>query len=205
MKHFGYCMGGSEEAVEAKIREVIGRFSHFNYLEIGIGEGQTLKTVSDIATEVGANHTILGIDINGGRHFDPSKFLSNRDKTIAISNGWCPLREYQITVWLGGSPFTTQFIQWQLHYVLIDGCHCADCTIKDFEAIEHLVPIGGVVAFHDAGESDQVNEPQCQPDRGIRVIEALTSLGLYANERRHWQEDGYAAGERSTRFYKRVS
>lgn len=197
-------MGGSEEAIESMVIKTVQRFDRLNYLEIGIGEGGTLIAVSDIAVASGKQHTILGIDIIGGRHFDPSKFLSNRHKTIAISNGWSPVRERQITVWLGGSPFTTQFIHHPLHYVLIDGCHCKDCAIKDFEAIENLVPVGGIVAFHDAGISDQVDEPQCRPDRGIQVIQALAELGLKNNSRPYWKNAGTAIGERSTTFFERI-
>lgn len=205
MRQFGYSMGGTEGAIEERVNRIIKRFGRLDYVEVGIGEGQTMLAVSDIASEQSAPWCIVGIDLLNGRHFNPHKYLNNSHRNITISNSPCKIYDGSISVWLSGSPHSICYIPFPIGYALVDACHCKDCTIADFLQVEKKVREGGIVAFHDAGEKDQVDEPQCRPDRGIRVIEAMKELGLLDGSRPGWRLDHEASGDRSTVFFEKVA
>jgi len=202
---FGYSMGGSEAAIEERINRVIERFGRLDYVEIGIGEGQTLLTVSQIAEESGRDWIVVGIDLMHGRHFQPHRFLNHLESAVVIANRPCKIYDKSISVWLSGSPYSVKFIPFPVGYALIDGCHCRECAIRDFLAIEEKVRVGGLVAFHDAGVSDQNEEPQCLPGRGIRVREALSQLGLLDGLRPGWRFDHEQPAERTTMWFERIA
>lgn len=46
------------------------------------------------------------------------------------------------------------------HWVLIDGCHCAQCVAFDAEKYGRLLVPGGIMAFHDASPGTQGLDPQ---------------------------------------------
>ena len=47
----------------------------------------------------------------------------------------------------------------RLDFVVIDGCHCKECVELDWSLYSKLVPVGGVVAFHDISHSDSYVAP----------------------------------------------
>lgn len=205
-RQYGYCMAGTEASIEERLAEVANRFGgEMNYVEIGIAEGQTLLAVADFAGERGWKWNVLGIDILNGKHFNPHRFLNNTHRNITIANEPCKIYDGSISVWLCGSPYAVKFIPFAIQYALVDGCHCTECTMHDFVAIEPKIAVGGYVAFHDAADQDQGNEPQCRPDRRMNVPEALRQLGLdpKITKRLGWVYAGSAGTERTTVWFRR--
>lgn len=200
----GYGMGGTEEVIESRILDVISKFGRLNYVEIGIGEGQTMFAAASIANDAKVPWAVLGVDIAKPRHFRWNEWNDRCTFPHIVSTDPYFAPDNTITIWLSGSPIAK--LPWKPNYVLIDGCHCKECCVRDFVAIEPLVDIGGIVAFHDAGDNERYPEPQCRPDRGCEVPDALLELGLHHSQstiRKGWSSMGIAYGDRASAFYRR--
>jgi Methyltransferase domain len=193
-REFGICFAGLEEKFEHYLRLVTVNNSFVVYMEIGVASGQTLVTVADILRDSGRGWMAIGIDLPEGYSLERSGILA-RANALNIP---CSIVEFNhctefvvprtqaISVYLKPSQ---QFLQsnWNtpLDFVLVDGCHCKNCVIADFNLIERRVTPGGIVAFHDFGE-DSVGEPQPHGDTGD-TIGACLELGLIDNARSGWR------------------
>lgn len=73
-----------------------------------------------------------------------------------------------------------------LHWVLVDGCHCAHCVSRDIEVYGSRIVPGGEMCFHDASPRTQGLDPQdyggmdayhdtTEAAKGIAVRKAIDS------------------------------
>lgn len=130
-----------------------------SYLEIGLGNCGTINAVDFMLAQIPGNHTITGIEVEGWTQ----KYLTPLASEIIIGGREkIPNREFDI--------------------VLIDGCHCKQCVIDDFNSVSfHLAP-GGFIIFHDTDDHCQgIHDKACESPhqkKGIEVKSALEELGL---------------------------
>lgn len=215
MINLGFNMAGTEEVFEKMLRKAFPNMRDerpFVYYEIGIAEGTTLAAVADLLIDERVfPFNCLGADLANGPFFDARKFLSeHRDHDIQIcfdgrlmhtDQNYQPIKN-GISVFLlrdGVSVRTSTITSKEiLDFVLIDGCHGANCVKADFLSIEDAVRHGGIVAFHDARPDDQGKsyQPHCKED--INVRKALIDLGLIADDSREgWRHIGSVDGDKS--------
>lgn len=82
-----------------------------------------------------------------------------------------------------------------IHWLFVDGCHCANHVMLDFLNYGDRMPVGGVVLFHDShpdlqgfsmpSEFWQRHEKNGEAF-GIGVREALRKLGLFNKHLQNW-------------------
>ena len=121
-----------------------------------------------------------------GRQFDYSGFDNCRD--MGVDEPWPAAREdpLRAKIYLGDSAETYRFAPQDIHFLLIDGCHCVNHVILDFLHFGDRVASKGLVAFHDMKPSSQGHEKDGQyqghgpnlPDFGIAIREAHRLLGI---------------------------
>jgi predicted O-methyltransferase YrrM len=203
-REFGICFAGLEEKFEHYIRLMAARKSFVIYMEIGVASGQTLVTVADILRETRFGWTAVGIDLPEGYSLERSHILARANArnipcSIVEFNNCTELvqpKEGTITVYLKPSQ-DFLYSNWDLplDFVLIDGCHCRNCVIADFELIEEHISHGGIVAFHDFGQ-DSVGEPQPHGDTGD-TLGACLELGLTDGARSGWRQLDTIVGDKN--------
>jgi predicted O-methyltransferase YrrM len=62
----------------------------------------------------------------------------------------------------------------QINFAFIDGCHGYNCVAQDWRDVDALMPVGGIVVFHDADPQCQGQDIQPHCMEPIRVREAVT-------------------------------
>lgn len=190
MRKYGFNFSGIEEAYEYRIKQAHEERTtkNFRYVEVGIAQGTTLRSVAELCREICmCDFQCVGVDLVNGAYFDAKAFLMRTlafDTHIEFESGRrdvfvADCIRAQIRVLLLKSD--TKRIQGNngcVNFCLIDGCHGAPCVRADFLAVEPMMAKGGIVAFHDAGEEEQGQcfQPHC--GTGIGVQEALGELGL---------------------------
>jgi hypothetical protein len=169
-------MEGVERSFRKWIKSTLtGRFE-FNYLEIGIGYGQTLAAVSEILSGIeGLSWRAYGIEKATGWSYNPNTVESN-------------VAEFGERVQIILKPSEDGLVGWSipLNFALIDGCHEKDCCTADFLLVEPHITAGGVVAFHDSGAREQGSSIQPHKGEPIRVRASLQELGLLNRTRDGW-------------------
>jgi len=136
-----------------------------NLLEIGIKDGSTSRQVKKKIEELGlTNYTYWGLD-NGSRS---GKLKKPFDKCKLI---------------IGDSEESFHLVPHNLHWVFIDGCHCANHVMLDFLNYGQRVKKGGFLMFHDTGQTSQGNHYQqhgpCSADFHIAVERAFKKLDIF--------------------------
>ena len=125
-----------------------------SYLEIGLGNCGTINAVDYMLDQIPGTHSIVGIEVESWTQ----KYLT----------------PYRSSIFIGGREVIPQ---WQYDVVLIDACHCKECVMKDFEAVEGLVTQGGFVLFHDTDEAVQgIHKDTCENPHQVNGIETLAAL-----------------------------
>lgn len=214
MMKLGFNTRGTETHFEMRLRDAITNRSTmgFRYLECGIAEGTTLKSVAEvIRSELPTGQVqAVGIDLFDGPFFNERNFLRNTsDFNVMIEHDGRGNRQPFIkdrvdcdirVVLLKSGEKRAMVSPGCVNFALIDGCHGAPCVEKDFLAIEAGIAPGGVVAFHDAGSEDQGIHLQQHCQMPISVLNALFNLGLLAEhspQRPGWRFIGHVDGDKS--------
>lgn len=191
----GYNTKGTEDYFRSMLLKAIADRTtpQFRYVEIGIAEGTTLRSVAELLRHEmqRAEYQVCGIDLLDGPFFNAMQFMrSTSSFDIQIEyEGSCRREPYVMDTWgrdirillLKGDSKRAMVSPGCINFALIDGCHGAPCVEKDFLAIEAGMAIGGIVAFHDAGSEDQGIHFQNHCQMPINVIRALNALGLGPN------------------------
>lgn len=201
----GYNCLGTEDYFQSMLRRAMNErvTPFFRYVEVGIAEGTTLKSVATILRdEFGARDwQAIGIDLVDGPFFNPRSFLLN-NSSFDIHyefEGSCRRKPYIKDTWtcdirillLKGDAERVLASPKCINFALIDGCHGAPCVEKDFLAIEHGIAPNGIVAFHDAGVEDQGIHFQQHCGMPISIRKALFNLDLFSGR----NNDGYTHAE----------
>lgn len=108
------------------------------FVEIGLHKGGTAEAlINKIASMIGDNFIYYGID--------PVKYPDLHPRITFINNP---------------SHLAINDVPSTIDWVLVDGCHCAKCVIRDFVLYGSKLPPGGEICFHDASPSTQGRDPQ---------------------------------------------
>jgi hypothetical protein len=165
----------------------------FNYLEIGTHEGFTRLGMATLLQARNVDSLLIGIDLPGDRYGLVSRGAQKFGRFWAGEwgrNGDAPCVAIKILLQPSPISISEKLSDVPLNFVLIDACHCEQCCINDFEAVEKLIQPDGRVVFHDAS-------PLCQnkvqgsfhgPDK-IEVRPALEKLGLLEGKRAGWTKE----------------
>jgi hypothetical protein len=182
---WGFCFQGSEEAFTRAI--VHSLRPGFVYLEIGIGRGDCLRSVSEILAQTTVTDwRIYGVDVPayGGDALTMNHVGSALFGPVAVGSD---TPERSIALHLTGSEEFFQRSKLKPHFTFIDACHCSACPAREFLALEKSVPVGGIVCFHDTCIACQ-HEHSPQPcGGGIEVRSAVNALGLLTGTRQGWK------------------
>lgn len=155
------------EAIKFAVKEV-DKTQPLIYIEIGIGEGKTLKQICKLFTELNIDFRALGVDIENGWTLNFDEFIMN-------------IKDYEDKVIydLAGSPEALKDVEENSVFaVLIDGDHTLEAVIADFREADRIVMKGGLIMFHDSGIDSQGADAFERQPRGIEVREAIEHLGL---------------------------
>ena len=170
---FGICLDGTEAQFEQALRERAKAGAPFTYLEIGVAKCGTFQTVCSILQSTGADWRAIGIDPAPETREIFDRVMKNEPRAQLITaTREEAFRDHADKI----SPV--------VNFAFIDGCHSEKCAMEDFEAVEPLVPPGGLAVFHDFADIEYDLEPHCQAPR--KVVAAVTKLGLLDNSRPGW-------------------
>jgi len=119
-----------------------------------------------------------------GRELDYCGFDNQRDRPIDPPFPGA-------TVHLGDSAETYLLAPSGIHFLLIDGCHCANHVMLDFLNFGDRVVPHGLVFFHDVnpkaqGKMDHQGHGPRHVDFGTATREALRKLGLFPINSAAW-------------------
>lgn len=173
----GICLEGCEEQFERALRERAKDHQAFVYVEIGTAQADTWLNVCRVLRTTNSFWRTIGIDPSPDaldsytrkiepefNHIEALMLVETREKAFETEIG-------RIGKWLD--------------FVFLDGCHSKKCVIGDFEAVEPLVVLGGLVVFHDIEDVDGDLQMHCMAPRGVR--KGLEELGLWQNTRPGWK------------------
>lgn len=176
LPEFGICMAGLEEEFVKALREKALPGKVFNYVEIGVAYGQTMRAVAEVLRETSADWRVIGID--------PSPIAWEHYQTSFTDVGrmrlWNDTREVVFKhIW----PDLTR----QIHFAFIDGCHSKSCVMGDFLDVERFAVPGALVVFHDFGEESVGTsfQPHCGMQANVRG--AVKELRLFDDSRPGWK------------------
>lgn len=198
-------MGDCGAAIGESLERVIAAQNPrrpFTYLEIGVAYGQTMRAALECVIQLTESWCSVGVDIPDSSIFslaECARNLSDFDFQRREEDGMAvivPRHRQALIVVCNDWQWSCQH---PLDWVLVDGCHCQWCVMRDFERVELHVRMGGEVCFHDTSERCQGEDRQpfhgkhCE--EGINVRKALLSLGLLDGSREGWKltsqvEDG---------------
>jgi hypothetical protein len=182
--NWGLCFAGNQTAFcNALDLAIKATGSPFEYVEIGIGYGQTINAVCEYLVQHGIEFNCTGVDLDS--------FAGNAS---IVSNYAFPNR---VTLSLVGAARHLTGMKADgktTNFVFIDGCHGAQCVMDDFMAAERVIKPGGVIAFHDTdpGCQDIHFQPHCKT--GIRAREGVEKLGLLDDSRPGWRKIDETSG-----------
>jgi hypothetical protein len=194
---FGIRMEGCEDRIEAlvveQVRAAVERAENFNYVEIGVAMGETLREVTRVVREVTRewvydNWRTIGVDLPDGYALNMGMVRAAMPEVKVW--GLSGLEPDRVEMAYGRPNMvlwnSVEFLTWwgkrmegeRIDVALVDGCHGKWCVMQDFLALEPLMAPGGIVIFHDAGIADQGFDFQPHCKEGINVRMALWTLGL---------------------------
>ena len=202
MRTFGICMEGCEDSLERLMVQSVARAQdegskRFQYVEVGVMHGSTLKAFSSILSEnvrAPMVWSATGIDIV---LHEPSVLALLAPLPAKICDD--PF-DNGINLFVGPAvPFLTNVWKRPIDFALIDGCHGKPCVMADFNAVAKHCCAGSVVVFHDVGALE--NEPggpraSWQPhcEQFIGVAAAIDELGLHS-EASGWRQIAWIDGD----------
>lgn len=207
----GYNTKGTERLFEDMLNLTleINKVPVFNYVEIGVAEGDTLAAVARKFSERKGSQSwnAIGVDLRNGAFFNFNKFrdlvqglsfkiyaMNGSGTDMVITDG----KDDVVHIVLLQND--QQKITWPkdcIHFAVIDGCHGAPCVERDFLSLEEAIAPNGIVAFHDAGLEDQDIHFQEHCQMNITVRKALHKLDLCPPFRKGWAFMGMAPGDKS--------
>jgi hypothetical protein len=199
---FGTRMEGNEQDFEELIKNYLKDISQkedFTYLEIGVSEGLTFKSIKEISGKNNVknnNLTHIGIDVQEGLKYnyegwkekfkdDTNIIYVNDHKKIDINKLILP--NLANIVICEANVFLTSYFDNKIDICLIDGCHGYNCVKNNFLNVEKFIKPNGIVIFHDAGAIEQRTDFQPHCNDLINVRLAIEDLGLFSNKRNGWQ------------------
>lgn len=160
---YGFLTPTDVQVLERGLQRAMDAFpGSIRVVEIGVYHGDTSRGIKDYVEK-------------HGRELDYCGFDSQRDKPIT------PPFE-GATVHLGDSADTYLLAPSVIHFLLIDGCHCANHVMLDFLNFGDRVTVHGLVFFHDVnpkaqGKMDYQGHGPRHVDFGTATLEALRKLG----------------------------
>lgn len=165
---YGLLTDYDADVIGAALEEVVTRFSNPTIVEIGVRDGSTARGIDQLLRP--RHFTYIGID-------------STRD----LGQLTAPFPGARIIV--GDSAEVYGELTQDIHFVLVDGCHCINHVILDFFHYGRKLVKGGLLAMHDAapgmqGKDYQGHGPRT-PDfhvattRGLEIINPLNT-GLWS-------------------------
>jgi len=197
MSEFGICMAGCGPSYRRWLIEATKGKTRFNYMEIGIAYGGTLRGACEIMDGTpGLNWHAWGVDLPDGWSLD---------KPI--------LKEYtdrfgdRVTIIL--RPSVDVLLDWhgpELDFLMVDGCHERQCCVDDFEAAIPNIAPGGILAFHDSGHREQGGSTQPHKGEPIGVRAALKQIGFIDGKVDGWEvlEDCIPPAESGCFFVRKL-
>lgn len=187
-QRWGFCFEGNETAFTNALLYSLksAKGGPFVYLEIGIGRGDCLRSVSEILQQVDHGEwRVFGVDLPNyrgdalKRDYVPALF-----GPVAVGSD---TPSHSVALHLCGSKQFLENSTLRPNFTFIDACHCAKCPTSEFIGIESKVPVGGVVCFHDTCPSCQGNHSPQPCGGGIDVRRGVRELGLLDNSRNGWR------------------
>lgn len=189
MMQLGFNMEGTEERFEHWLAASIGDRQEVFYLEIGVANCRTFSAVAVKLESWLKRWICFGYDLFDSPYFNAHSFLHAAPHRAIVCAGYGDRSPFDglplwrtMQVFLSGVP-DLQYRCPPLHFCLIDACHGKACVIRDFTAIESAMPLGSIVAFHDACLEDQGGTGQ-HCGNGIEVRAALLELHLLPTTKR---------------------
>jgi hypothetical protein len=133
----GILFHGDWERLERSVRQVAHRpeFGHsLVYVEIGIHDGRTSRDLIRCIDEETHGFVYYGIDpgLKLAWTHDHFRYLNYRSHEA-----------FRV------------FEPKEVHWVFVDGCHCAACVARDAILYGNLLVVGGLLLFHDASPGTQ--------------------------------------------------
>jgi hypothetical protein len=183
MRQFGFCTAGLEDTFERMINHSIDQnLQEWNYLEIGLGYGETLAAVAAIMNEREVKPKtwrIIGCDIK----VKPNVFNHEIWKKVPIymvnETTFALFDNIVTAVQIDSKRLPVYVAPIKFNYVFIDGCHEKECVKTDFTGIEPHVAKDGVVVMHDYDEWIEGGDPQTfHNGENCAVMAAVDDLGL---------------------------
>jgi hypothetical protein len=187
-KKMGIRLDGCEDEFERILRETARKFDEFNALEIGTAGGTTLRAMSEIILETkgAGNWRCIGTDLERGFNDNQAPLQQNFGNSLLVgdSSFIVPFRVPALII--GDAKEYIKKIDFPLHFVHQDSCHCLTHTKEDFLAVEPYIVKNGIILFHDACLISQGTDHQ-HNGHFIEVRQALVELGLLDNKRVGWE------------------
>lgn len=193
-KKWGIFVQGSEKEFVRSILATQRNGEVWRYCELGIGDGDTLKAVADVASQLTESWEIYGVDLPsyGGAALKLEKFQPQN----AVLSHYRSYSGKGIHLCLFSNEVFLTDQEMEFDLVFIDACHGKKCVMRDFQMVEPLVRSGGIVCFHDTDEIIQGIYPQ-HCSKGIEVRTALKELGLLNGNRPGWRLWSQTLGNRA--------
>jgi hypothetical protein len=138
------------------------RFSPLNFVEVGINNGNTARAVAH-ALE-GRDFTYTGIDNETDMKISP------------------PFEGAALILGDSADVFSDEKLPKEIHFLLIDGCHCVNHVLLDFLHYGSRVAQGGLLFFHDTAphwqgfQGDRQGHGPQLPEFCIGVLKALEKV-----------------------------
>ncbi|MFW6173406.1 MAG: class I SAM-dependent methyltransferase [Elusimicrobiota bacterium] len=159
---FGLMQKEEAEKVYESFDCIANNFDCINILEIGVWNGETGTAFVKMAKNFGMNCNYFGID--------------TKKPEIKL------LQEMKVIVGNANNPEVVERLPRDLHFILVDACHCFDCVVNQFKIYSPLIVENGIIAFHDTAELVQGDpmSASCDitKDKFIDVVTAIKSLDL---------------------------
>jgi len=179
---WGIAMEGCEQYIKKAILSALEStfldLEDFIYIEIGAGEGKTIKRVCEYLQSLNVEKfKAIAVDIENGWSLNEVMFYENTKEF-----------KDKILLSLEGSPHTlTTFENNRVNLILIDGDHQKNAVLEDFKEADRIIIEGGVVMFHGTDEKSQGLDAFERQPEGIRVREAVQELGLLDGSNKNYK------------------
>jgi hypothetical protein len=150
---------GDYERLRESVRRIVDRFAgpgnswndFVRFVEIGIHEG---KTSDDLILEIRNRLSELRAPVRFFYYgIDPFAKRPPFTETPDIPD----VRFIHIPMF-SHEAYKQFAMKNSVHWVFVDGCHCAQCVTRDIELYAPLLPPGGEMAFHDTLAHSQLEK-----------------------------------------------
>jgi hypothetical protein len=152
----------------------------FIYLEVGVGNGDTMLAVASWLNQRDIPYFIIGIDLP--EYSGTARNLGwNTIKCDGSTEEYHPMN----ISYVGADHFLLKTFL-KANFIFIDGCHGSPCATHDFLLAEKVISDGGVICFHDTDPNCQGQHFQNHCQMPIDVRKAVEDLGLIDDSRPNW-------------------